>query len=201
MLLDPQMAHAFKLADGTAAAQQQMSSHLGKSRGRLDSPQSTSVTAETESKIPLHSCHLQTAATFLLITGKEKCTLHPTKLGKGSNPEALLKDDQTILFVRSTKGTKAYKLNQDYLQSMWGGFALGAINIKNLSYFGIRRTIKLSLPQKNGRADGQKQAMTIPRGAKQPGGARGAHCRARMHIHPQPGLSNPRTSPTGTSGK
>lgn len=157
MLLDPQRAHAFKLADGIGASQPQRSSRLGKSRGRLGPPQSTCITAATESTIPLQNCHLWIAATFLFIPGKEKSTLHPTKLllGNESNPEALLKDDQTILFVRSTKGTKAYKPNQDYLQPMRVGFAQGANSIKNLgSYLGMRRTIKLSLLQKNRKAEG-----------------------------------------------
>jgi len=65
----------------------------------------------------------------------------------------------------------------------------------------MKRTIKLSLLQKKRRAEGQKQAVTALRGAKQPGWARGAHCRASMDIHPQPGLSNAGASPTATSGK
>lgn len=102
-----------QLAGRTGAAQQQPRSHLGKRQSRLDPPQSTCVTAATESKITLQNCHLQIAATFLFMPGKEKCTLHPTKLllGNGNNPEALLKDDQTILPVRSSKGTKAYDPN------------------------------------------------------------------------------------------
>lgn len=109
-----------QLADRTGAAQQQPSSHLGKSWGRLDPPQSSCFTAATESKIPLQNCHLQIAATFLFIPGKEKRTLYPTKLllGNGSNPEALLKDDWTMLSVSSTKGTKVYETNQDHLQPM-----------------------------------------------------------------------------------
>lgn len=84
-----------QLADRTGAAQQQPSSRLGKSWGRLDPPQSSCFTAATESKIPLQNCHLQIPATFLFIPGKEKRALYPTKLllRNRSNPEALLKED------------------------------------------------------------------------------------------------------------
>lgn len=111
-------------ADGTGTAQQQLSSCLGKSQGRLDPPQPTCVKAATESKTPLQNCNLRIAATFFFIPGKEKCTPHPMKLllGNGSNPEALLKHDQENTACKEYKRNKTLRAESRSLATYVGWF-------------------------------------------------------------------------------
>lgn len=49
---------------------------------------------------------------------------------------------------------------------MWAGFTQGALRIINLDSLGDKKYDQSSLCQKNGRAEGQKQAVTALRGAK-----------------------------------
>lgn len=62
-------------------------------------------------------------------------TTYHKALAREWNPETLLKDDRTMLPVRSTEGTKAYEPNRDHLQPMLVAFAQGALSIINLDSF------------------------------------------------------------------
>lgn len=175
--LDALGSARLQVVDRTGAEQQQLSSHPEKCHSRPETPQSTCLTAATESKTPLQS--------HFLLYPKERRNAHHDSwsicfFGNRSNSEALLKEDQVIEIICNLRGFD---------------FSQGVLSI--ILLFQGQKYNQMILGAE-GKAQDQKQAGTTLRGAKQLEWPRGTSCRARRDIHPQAGPSSPSACTTTT---